>query len=258
MDAHSRPTALLTNDDGISSHFLWRLVHALDQYFDVTVVAPDGERSWAGRSFTRTGNIDVKASPDRPKTWSISGSPTDCVNLGMHHLMPTAPDVVVSGINLGFNMSLPLVLTSGTVSAALEGALNGVHAVASSMHIPSDAFEETKASHGRVTGALDQSLMQAAEHTAKYAHQLVGKPFTDTVVHNLNFPATTSENTPLEEVCLSNLRLGSMYQPVASNTFQFRFPEKRQTLRMPENGDLEALNRGHASIALLNYDSLCP
>ena len=100
--------------------------------------------------------------------------------------------------------------------------------------------------------------MQAAEHTAKYAHQLVGKPFTGTVVHNLNFPATTSENTPLEEVCLSNLRLGSMYQPVASNTFQFRFPEKRQTLRMPENGDLEALKRGHASIALLNYDSLCP
>ena len=258
MSAQSQPTVLVTNDDGISSHFLWRLVHALDQYFDVTVVAPDGERSWAGRSFTRTGNINVKAEPDRPKTWSISGSPTDCVNLGMHHLLPTPPDVVVSGINLGFNMSLPLVLTSGTVSAALEGALNGVHAVASSMHIPSDAFEETKAAHGKVEGALDDSLIQAAEHTARYALRLVGKPVNGTVVHNLNFPATTSENTILEEVCLSNLRLGSMYEPIASNTFQFRFPEKRQTLRMPENGDLEALKRGNASIALLNYDGLCP
>ena len=258
MSAQSRPSALVTNDDGISSHFLWRLVHALDQYFDVTVVAPDGERSWAGRSFTRTGDIDVKVAPDRPKTWSISGSPTDCVNLGMYHFMSTTPDVVVSGINLGFNMSLPLVLTSGTVSAALEGALNGIHAVASSMHIPSDAFEATKAAHGKVTGALDHSLVQAAEKTAKYAHQLVGKPVTGTVIHNLNFPATTSEETPLEAVCLSNLRLGSMYQSVASNTFRFRFPEKRETLRMPENGDLEALKRGNASIALLNYDQLCP
>ena len=111
-----KPTALVTNDDGILSNFLWVLVEALQQHFTVTVVAPDGERSWAGRSFSRMDAVTVAPAPEHSNAWALSGSPTDCVNIGMYHLMDTPPDVVVSGINLGFNMSLPLVLTSGTVS----------------------------------------------------------------------------------------------------------------------------------------------
>lgn len=256
-DKHAtRPTALVTNDDGIDSYFLKALVQALDRHFDVTVVAPDGERSWAGRSFSRMHPITVARHDGEDNWWSISGSPTDCVNIGMHHLMKQPPDVVVSGINLGFNMSLPLVLTSGTVSAALEGALNGVHAVASSLHIPSEQFEATKATNGRVEGTLADALHRAADMTADYALSLVNTSVTGTIVHNMNFPAAAGSNTPLETVTLSNLRLGSMYEPTSEGIFEFRFPETRAPVYMPEHSDLSALERGHASITQLNYDCL--
>lgn len=251
-----KPTVLVTNDDGIQSHFLWALVDALGLHFDVSVVAPDGERSWAGRSFSRMMPITVEPDTSRERTWATSGSPTDCVNLGMFHLMESPPDIVVSGINLGFNMSLPLVLTSGTVSAALEAALSGVPAVAASMHIPFDEFEAVKATNGRVEGSLARALQQSAKATADYARSLLDSPIEGTVVHNLNFPANMSETTPLETVTLSNIRLGSMYEPSHEGTFEFRFPSKREPIHVPDNSDLSALERQHACVTLLDYDRL--
>ena len=153
-------------------------------------------------------------------------------------------------------MSLPLVLTSGTVSAALEATLSGIRAVAASMHIPADQFEAAKASNGHLQEPLLGALKASATRTAEYAFQLLDTPIDGTVVHNLNFPSTMRSDTPMETVTLSNIRLGSMYAPTAEGVFDFRFPEKRESIHVPDNSDLSALNREHASVTLLDYGKL--
>ncbi|MGB0646133.1 MAG: 5'/3'-nucleotidase SurE [Bradymonadia bacterium] len=252
-----RPTALVTNDDGINSAFLWTLVESLEEAFDVTVVAPDGERSWTGRGFTRHGTLNLTQS-SRPNAFALDGTPTDCVNIGIGHVMSNRPDVVLSGINLGFNMSLPLISTSGTVAGALEGALWGIHGVASSFHIPFDVFDSIKDNHGRMEGDLQTALVESAKRTTEYALELCKGPPVGTVVHNLNFPSTMSRETPVEDVALSNLRLGSVYRRLNTTQFTFQFPSKRDAVFSSENTDFSALKRGHASICKLHYDQLTP
>ena len=252
-----RPSVLVTNDDGIQSHFMWTLIEALDEHFDVTVFAPDGERSWTGRGFSRSGTLTLKPQ-ERARTYTLDGTVSDCVNIGIAHLMDAKPDVVVSGINLGFNMSLPLVSTSGTVAGALEAALWGIHGVASSFHIPFDVFESVKATHGEMDGELLAALKACAQRTTQYALSLVDTPCTQTVVHNLNFPSQMNGDTELEEVNLSNMKLGSLFAKIERNQFTFKFLEKWEPGYFSETTDFMALKRGNASVCYLNYDHLTP
>ena len=253
----TRPTALVTNDDGINSAFLWTLVESLQEAFEVTVVAPDGERSWTGRGFTRHGTLNLTQDA-RPNAFALDGTPTDCVNIGIGHLIENKPDVVISGINLGFNMSLPLISTSGTVAGALEGALWGIHSVASSFHIPFDVFDSIRDNHGRMEGDLQAALVESAKRTTAYALELCKQPPDGTIVHNLNFPSTMSRETPMEEVALSNLRLGSVYRRLNETQFTFEFPSKRDAVFSSKNTDFSALQRGHASVCKLKYDQIAP
>ena len=129
-----KPHALVTNDDGIESAFLHRLVEALLPQFRVSVAAPALEQSWTGRSMTRHGELDAILSPshfpDGVEAWSISGTPTDCVNIALGNLLSKKPDIVLSGINIGFNTTESLILSSGTVAGAIEGVLWNLPAIA--------------------------------------------------------------------------------------------------------------------------------
>ena len=129
-----KPHALVTNDDGIESAFLHRLVEALLPHFRVSVAAPVLEQSWTGRSMTRHGELEAIHSsshfPDSVEAWAISGTPTDCVNIALGNLLPKKPDIVLSGINIGFNTTESLVLSSGTVAGAIEGVLWDLPAMA--------------------------------------------------------------------------------------------------------------------------------
>ena len=178
------------------------------------------------------------------------------MNLGIHNLLPDAPSVVVSGINLGFNMSLPLVLTSGTVSAALEGALSGVHSISTSMHIPPAVFDDVRGRKGRVEGELLNALNTAAEMTAEYAHSLRTQPVNGTVVHNLNYPSKVPNHAKLFPARLSNIRLNGLYTETEKDTFQFRFPDSAERRFVDETTDLGLLEQGRASVTLLNFDRL--
>ncbi|MDD5087879.1 MAG: 5'/3'-nucleotidase SurE [bacterium] len=125
---------LVSNDDGVQAPGLHALVHALKVLGDIWVVAPDREQSAVGHAITMYEPIrlfpwDV---PDADHTFAINGTPADCVKLAMTELMPQPPDVVVSGINRGENTGIS-VIYSGTVSAATEGAINGVPSLAVSL-----------------------------------------------------------------------------------------------------------------------------
>ena len=129
----TRPRILVTNDDGIFSEGIERLAAALAEVGEVYTVAPDQERSAAGHSLTLHSPLRAKLVGER--RWSVDGTPTDCVNWGVLHLLKELrPQLLMSGINLGLNLGDD-VTYSGTVSAAFEGTLIGIPSVAISQEI---------------------------------------------------------------------------------------------------------------------------
>ena len=121
---------LVTNDDGIHSPGLRVLANAMKTLGRVVVVAPDRERSAVSHALTL--HSPLRAMEQSADWWSVDGTPTDCVNLGIHGLVQEKPDLVVSGINLGANLGDDLTY-SGTVAAAMEATLMGVPACAVSL-----------------------------------------------------------------------------------------------------------------------------
>ena len=126
-DPVTAPAILVTNDDGIHSEGLRALAEALAPVGEVTVVAPDRERSAAGHALTL--HRPLRASEVAPRWYRVDGTPTDCVTLAVMGMLKRRPRLVVAGINLGTNLGDD-VTYSGTVSAAMEGALLGIPAFA--------------------------------------------------------------------------------------------------------------------------------
>lgn len=121
---------LVTNDDGIHSPGIRVLAERLAAIGQVVVVAPDRERSAVGHALTL--HSPLRAEEFGPDLFAVDGTPTDCVNLGIHGLLGARPDIVVSGINKGANLGDDITY-SGTVSAAMEATLMGVPAFAVSL-----------------------------------------------------------------------------------------------------------------------------
>jgi 5'-nucleotidase len=127
----SKPRVLLTNDDGVRSPGLLRAYEALSEVADVTVVAPADQRSGHSHMLTLDTPLRAKQLKDLPG-YKVDFTPVDCVKLALKQLLPEPPDMIVSGINWGFNAG-NLVHYSGTVAAAIEGVLNGVPSLAVSL-----------------------------------------------------------------------------------------------------------------------------
>ncbi|HEU5411134.1 MAG TPA: 5'/3'-nucleotidase SurE, partial [Candidatus Acidoferrales bacterium] len=124
------PNILVTNDDGIAAPGLRALVDSLAEIGTVSVVAPSQERSAAAQSLTLRHPIFCEQLSERE--WSVDGTPADAMILAFHSLLAQKPDLVVSGINRGSNLG-ENVYYSGTVGAAMEGAINGVASIAISL-----------------------------------------------------------------------------------------------------------------------------
>jgi len=125
------PVILVTNDDGVRSEGIETLADAMKGLGTVYVVAPDRERSAAGHSLTLSHPLRVEKLGTR--VWSVDGTPTDCVNLGVNGILRGKRiDLLVSGINKGANLGDDITY-SGTVSAAIEGTLLGIPSVAVSL-----------------------------------------------------------------------------------------------------------------------------
>ena len=163
---------LLTNDDGILSPGLWALYHQFVIHHNVTVIAPDRERSAVSHGITLHEPIRATLTSVNGgyQGYAVSGTPADCVKLGVLELMDTPPDFVVSGINSGANVGININY-SGTVAAAKEAAIYGIAAIAVS-------------SNGRYTGDY--------EAVAKFIETLSRKVFENGLPQgtflNVNIP----------------------------------------------------------------------
>ena len=133
MNTTGERTILVTNDDGILADGLVRLVRAARKYGEVWVVAPDDQRSAASHGISLHKSVDVLPAPGFPvedvRAFACSGSPADCVRVGLLNIIPKKTDLVLSGINHGFNAASDIQY-SGTLGAAFEARFQGVPAIA--------------------------------------------------------------------------------------------------------------------------------
>ena len=123
-------TILITNDDGYQAQGIQFLTEIMSRLGRVVVVAPDSARSGAACSITSTRPVCVTQIADN--IFACSGTPVDCVKIALEKILPTKPDLVVSGINHGDNMSISLHY-SGTVGATLEACMKGIPSIAYSL-----------------------------------------------------------------------------------------------------------------------------
>ena len=121
------PLILVTNDDGVHAPGIRALADALKPLGDITVVAPIQEASAIGHALTLRRPLRIETID--PNVFAIDGTPTDCVNIAITHVLKRKPDLIVSGINKGWNLGDDITY-SGTVSGALEGALLSIPAIA--------------------------------------------------------------------------------------------------------------------------------
>jgi 5'-nucleotidase len=160
---------LVTNDDGYRSEGLKELADVLRALGDVVVVAPMTEASAIGHALTLRHPLRLESMSDR--VFAVDGTPTDCVNIGVTQVFKGLPDLVVSGINKGWNLGDDITY-SGTVAGALEGALLGAPAIAISL----------RATRG------DYDFRYAARAAAAMAEAILRRPLPARTFLNINVP----------------------------------------------------------------------
>lgn len=144
-----KPLILITNDDGITAPGIRKLIQIAKKIGDVYVVAPNSPQSGMGHAITINTTLhleEMKLKGGAEHEWACSGTPVDCVKLGIDKVLPKKPDLCLSGINHGSNSSIN-VIYSGTMSAAVEAAIEGVPAIGFSLcdfsyHADFDAAED--------------------------------------------------------------------------------------------------------------------
>lgn len=179
-----KPSILLTNDDGVSSVGLWAAYEALAPIADVTVVAPATQQSAVGRSISifeplRANRVVMNGVP----AWSVAGKPTDSVIIGLYAL-DLKPALVVSGINIGENLSFESIMTSGTVGAALEASNQGTKGIAFSLQVEDqgDKFDDPATN--------TQSFNEAKRVVQDVVSRILAKGFCPGAdVINVNIPS---------------------------------------------------------------------
>jgi 5'-nucleotidase len=225
---------LLTNDDGIASAFLHVLIRALrDAGHELFVVAPKNEQSWIGAAKSRhrpvrSERVERVERDFGCPAWTVDGTPADCVNIALAHLLPAAPDAVVSGINIGYNASLGFILASGTIGGAWEGAAHGLPGIALSQHLAPDVFEQLPRTQARAAGdsgapavdapALPDAVAATLAATARRAAALVPElvratPPRSFIVHNLNFPYPCHEYSELRRTVPARVLVTNLFTP---------------------------------------------
>lgn len=236
---------LLTNDDGIGARGL-ALLERIARMFsdDVWIVAPTEEQSGAGHSLTLSEPVRLRRHDER--RFSVTGTPTDAVMLALAHIMKhSPPDIILSGINRGANLAED-VTYSGTVSAAMEGALAGVRSIALSQ-----AYSRE--------GMGDTVPFAAAE---AWAERVLGPLLAFDggfgTLMNVNFPALAPEEVKGIRICrqglrdYGRLRIIERTDPRGYDYYWFGLGPVVHT--PGHSTDLEAIADGYVSVSPLHLD----
>jgi 5'-nucleotidase len=159
MTDSRKPLILITNDDGVNSLGINKLIESVVPLGEIVVVAPDGPRSGMSGAITTTNPIRISLLKNEGdlKIYACTGTPVDCVKIGIDRLLDRKPDLLISGINHGSNAAI-CVIYSGTVGAALEGCIIGVPSLAVSLtdYSPDADFSEA----ARIGKSVAEKVLQ--------------------------------------------------------------------------------------------------
>jgi 5'-nucleotidase len=229
---------LVTNDDGVSSPGIHRLAEELRKVGEVWVVAPDRERTAVAHALTLHKPLRIHHLDRR--IFTVSGTPADCVNLAIMKILPERPALVVSGINKGVNLGDD-VMYSGTVSAALEGAILGIPAIAVSQE------------------GIDRFRFEVgAEFGRRVAEVVVERGLPEETILNVNVP-----DRPLSRirgVCVTSLSRRRFDNPVVEKVDPhgrkyYWIAGTRVSWSRKRGSDHEAVRAGKVSVTPLHLDA---
>jgi 5'-nucleotidase len=237
-----RPLLFITNDDGISAKGIRSLIEVAQTFGDVLIIAPDKPQSGMGHAITVNQILRLEKAvlfPDL-EAYTCSGTPVDCVKLGIYEVMKRKPDLILSGINHGLN-SASNVLYSGTMSAAVEGAMENIPSIGFSL----DSFD-SNADFSTAKEAVRMVLEYALKNT-----------FPNHVCLNVNIPNVEKEVLKGIKVCRQahafwedrfDKRIDQFGNPYYWLTGEFKNEDHA------EDTDLFALNEGFVSVVPTQFD----
>lgn len=236
---------LLTNDDGVNAGGL-KVLEQLARRFsdDIWIIAPAEEQSGAGHSLTLSRPVRLRKLGDR--RWCVTGTPTDSVMMAVGHVMrEVKPDLVLSGVNRGANLADDITY-SGTVSAAMEGALAGVPAIALSQVYAREGMGDTV------------PFEAAIGWGERVLEPLLGIEFAPRTLVNVNFPALPAEQVKGIRVVRQGFhdygraRIKKRTDPRGYDYFWFGLRPMVQT--PGHDTDIEAVTDGYISVTPLQLD----
>lgn len=253
---------LITNDDSHRSPLLQLAVDFFSRLGEVHLVVPLHEQSWTSKSMSRFEALHVQKGVICGKNaFSVSGSPADCVNLAIHNLLPAKPDLVVSGINAGFNMGIGFIWSSGTVGACLEANIAGVPGIALSQ-----AFDtETRNQYSSDYMIPQPTLDNFASATGKILQLFVEEALCEEnkalflatpVTWNINFPFALEGEMKLYHTPISETRYGQCFQEASnlsgSPVSVYQRSGLCEVTDLSRNCDSTLVRQGKATLSLLD------
>ena len=235
---------LLTNDDGIHAPGL-KVLEAIARQFsdDIWICAPDEEQSGMGHALTLTRPVRLRKHGER--RFSVTGTPTDAVTMGLRQVMDGPPDVILSGVNRGANLADDITY-SGTVSAAIEGALAGIRSIALSQVTNKEG------------AATDDTFEAARAWGPKVLGPLLDTPLPKRTLVNVNFPALPADaikGIRAVRQGFHDYSRGTVVEGRDPRGFKYYWFGLQAIEHTLDHGtDLEAISEGYASVTPLQLD----
>ncbi len=226
---------LVTNDDGVHSEGIRLLAAAVAHLGEVTIVAPTVEASAIGHALTLRRPLRLETFG--PRIFAVDGTPTDCVNVAITHVLEAKPDIILSGINKGWNLGDD-VTYSGTVSGALEGALLGIPSIAVSTQRTSDPFD----------------FGPSADAAARVAEQVIERGLPKFTLLNINTPRgpikgfRVTVQAKRNHITVVSRRVDPRSQPY------YWIEEGENNWEPHDRSDYQAVRDGYASVTPLQPD----
>ena len=238
----NKPTILITNDDGITAPGIAALIEVAKQYGRVVVVAPDAPQSAMGHAITigkplRLNHVNLFGDVE---AYQCSGTPVDCVKIAVDKVLHKKPDFCFSGINHGSNASINIIY-SGTMSAAMEGAIEG---------IPSIGF-----SYEDYSFDADFSLAQQVANDV--IHKMISKQIPQKALYNVNIPKISIKKYKgIKACCQANAKWNENFVERLDPTGKkyFWLTGEFQNRDKGNDTDVWALTHGYASLVPIQYD----
>ena len=235
---------LLTNDDGINAPGLYVLEKIAAQLSDdIWICAPSEEQSGAGHSLSLSRPVRLREHS--PRRFSVTGTPTDAVTLALRKVLPGKPDLILSGVNRGANLGDD-VTYSGTVAAAIEGALAGIRSIALSQV------------YSKETLADDVPFDAAEAWGAKALRPLLDAPFPERTLINVNFPPRIAADVKGIRVVRQGFHdyaRGTIVEGKDPRGYAYFWFGLHGIEHTPDhNSDLEAIADGFVSVTPLQLD----